>query len=107
MRLASEQLVTFTHHRKTLKSGGRCNEDIVHASLEDDVARVRTWNTGQEVKPLPHPCERMEIQEGIQGQWQRESPLKEVLEQVKISADADCGPQMMRRGYFARKNGSW
>ena len=48
-----------------------------------------------------------EKQEGIQGQWQQESPFREVLEQVKKSADADCGPQMMRRGYLAVKNCSW
>ena len=35
------------------------------------------------------------------------TPFKEVLEQVKRSADADCGPQMMRHGYLAMKNGSW
>ena len=29
------------------------------------------------------------------------------MEQVKRSADADCGLQMMRRGYLAMKNGSW
>ena len=48
-----------------------------------------------------------EDQEGIQGQRQQESPFRDVLEQVKRSADADCGPQMMRRGYLAMKNGSW
>ena len=48
-----------------------------------------------------------EKQEGKQGQWQQESPFKEVLEQVKRSADTGCGPQMMRRGYLAMKNGSW
>ena len=46
-----------------------------------------------------------EKQEGIQGQWQQESPSREVLEQVKGNADADCGPQMMRRGDLAMKNG--
>ena len=48
-----------------------------------------------------------EKHEGIQGQWIQESPFRAVLEQVKKSADADCGPQMMRRGYLAIKNGSW
>ena len=47
-----------------------------------------------------------EKQEGIQGQWQQESAFKKVLEQVKRGADADCGPQMMRRGYLAMKNAS-
>ena len=36
------------------------------------------------------------------------NPIKnEVLEQVKRSAGADCGPQMMRRGHLAMKNGRW
>ena len=42
-----------------------------------------------------------EKQEGIQGQWQQESPFKEVLEQVKRSADTDCNAQIMRRAYNA------
>ena len=44
-------------------------------------------------------------QEGIQGQWQRESPAKEYLEQVKSSADTDCTPKVMRCGYYALKDG--
>ena len=35
------------------------------------------------------------------------TPYREVLEQVERSADADRGPQMMRRGYLAMKNCSW
>ena len=42
-----------------------------------------------------------EKQEGQQGHRQQESPFK------KRSADEDCGPQMMRRGHLAMKNGSW
>ena len=30
-----------------------------------------------------------------------------MLKQVKRSADADCGPQMLRLGYLAMKNGCW
>ena len=48
-----------------------------------------------------------EKQEGIQGQWQQESPLKEVLEQVKGNSDTDCNAQMMRRAYNAGKSGNW
>ena len=47
-----------------------------------------------------------ENQEGIQGQWQEESPFKEVLEQVKRSADTDCGAQKMRRANNAKKSGN-
>ena len=48
-----------------------------------------------------------EKQEGIQGQLQQESPFKEVLEQVRRSADTDCGPHRMRRAYIAMKHGNW
>ena len=48
-----------------------------------------------------------EKREGIQGQWQQEYPFREVLQQVKRSADADSGHHMMRRGYLAMKSGSW
>ena len=44
-----------------------------------------------------------EKQEGTQSPWQRESPAKEYLEQVKSSADTDCTPKMMKYGYFASK----
>ena len=48
-----------------------------------------------------------ENQEGIQSQWQKESPFREVLEQVKRSADTDCGAQTMRRACSAMKLGNW
>ena len=37
-----------------------------------------------------------ENHERIQGQWQKESPCKEVLEQAKRSANTDCNAQIMR-----------
>ena len=37
-----------------------------------------------------------ERHEGIQGEWQQESPSKEVLEQVRRSPDTDCTPKMMK-----------
>ena len=48
-----------------------------------------------------------EKQEGTQGQWPQESHFKDVLDQVKRSADVDCGPQTMRRVYNAMKHGNW
>ena len=48
-----------------------------------------------------------ERQEGMQGQWQQESPSREVLEQVIGNADMGCGSHMMRQGYFAMRNDSW
>ena len=48
-----------------------------------------------------------EKQEGTRGQWQQESPFKEVLGHVKRNADEDCNPQMMRRACDAKKSGNW
>ena len=36
-----------------------------------------------------------EKQEGIQGQWQRESLAEEYMEQVKCCKDTDCTRRMM------------
>ena len=47
------------------------------------------------------------VQEGIQGQWQQESPFKEVLEQVKGYSDTDCNAYMMCRAYKAARTGNW
>ena len=59
-----------------------------------------------EVKHMLEEASR-ERQEGIQGQWQQESPFREVLEQGKRSADTYCGPQTTRRAYIAMKHGNW
>ena len=59
-----------------------------------------------EVKKILDDASR-ERQEGIQGQWQKESPCREVLEQVRGNADVGCASQMMRQGNLARRNGSW
>ena len=45
--------------------------------------------------------------EGIQGEWQQETPAEEYLDQVKSSADTDCTPKMMRFGYYAIKDRDW
>ena len=47
------------------------------------------------------------MQEGIQDQWQHESPAKEYLEQVQCCKDTDCTPRMMKQGFFALKNFEW
>ena len=44
-----------------------------------------------------------EKQEGIQGQWQREFPAKEHLEQMKCCNDTDCTPRMMKQEFFVLK----
>ena len=48
-----------------------------------------------------------ERQEGLQGQWQQESPSREILEQVRGNADMGCSTQMMRRVYYAMRDGRW
>ena len=72
---------------------------------------VHTRNVGvlllvkdQRVKKFREDAEK-EKQEGIQGQWQRESPAKEYLEQVKCCNDTDCTPRMMKQAFLALKGG--
>ena len=36
-----------------------------------------------------------------------ESPVKEVLEQVKKHTDMGCNGYMMRRAYYAERSGNW
>ena len=48
-----------------------------------------------------------EKQEGIQGQWQHESPAKEYSEQVKCCKDTDGTPRIMKQAFFALKEGDW
>ena len=45
-----------------------------------------------------------ERQEGIQGQWQ---PFREIIEKVRGNVDMACGPVIMRKGFFATRDGSW
>ena len=65
-----------------------------------------------------YSCERMKVkkfrdeaekekQEGVQGPWQRESPAKEYLEQVKCCRDTDCTSRMMNQAFLALKGGDW
>ena len=73
-----------------------------------EVLETKAQILGNEYFTLRRACARkifadaaQENQEGIHGQWHKESPLKEVLEQVKRSADTDCGAQTVRRAYSA------
>ena len=45
-------------------------------------------------------------QEGKQGQWQQESPFREILEQIIGNVDMGCGPQMMWKSYIAMRDDS-
>ena len=42
-----------------------------------------------------------EKQEGIQDQWQQESPFREILEQARRNEDMGCGSEVMRKGFIA------
>ena len=42
----------------------------------------------------------------MEGQWHRESPSREYLEQVKCCNDTDCTPRMMKQAFFVLKGGT-
>ena len=74
------------------------------------VCQVSVWpailtSTGVIHTHREHPRKLQE--DGIQGQWQRESPAKEYLERVKCCKDTDCTPRMMKEAFFALKGGDW
>ena len=48
-----------------------------------------------------------EKQEGIQGQWQQESPFREILEQARRNEDMGCGSEVMRKGFIAIRDSRW
>ena len=59
-------------------------------------------------KEVSRGCRETEKPEGIQGQWQRESPAKEYLEQVKCNVKTpNAPPRMMKEAFFALKGGDW
>ena len=57
----------------------------------------RTW-----AKAVLADAEK-ERQVGIQGNWQMESPFKEVMEQVKRSSDVSRNANLMRLTYCAER----
>ena len=65
----------------------------------------RSLSKRTEAEKIPEDVAR-ERQEGRQYQWQQESPVTEVLEQVRANADMGCGAQMMRKSFFAIRDGS-
>ena len=48
-----------------------------------------------------------EKQEGIQGQWQRESPVRKILEHARRNEDVGCRAEIMRRSYHAMRDSRW
>ena len=78
------------------------SEQLLHGIWEYFTLK-RVW-----ARNLPADAAQ-EKQEGKQGRSVATgvSPFKEVLEQVKRSADTDCGPQTMRHAYAAMKLGNW
>ena len=45
-----------------------------------------------------------EKQEGTNGQWQRESQFKEILEHARRNEDMECSSEIMCRSYDAMRN---
>ena len=48
-----------------------------------------------------------EKQEGIQGQWQQESPFREILEKARRHEDMGCSSEIMRTGHFTIRDSRW
>ena len=81
------------------------NESLMAKGLKGKQGMSQCFSLeGVNAKTFMKDAEK-EKQEGIQGQWQRESLAKEYLEQVKSGADTDYIPQIMKYGYFALKGG--
>ena len=48
-----------------------------------------------------------ERQDGIEGDWQQESPYKEALELFRHSGDLRFEGLLMRRAYYSGRSGDW
>ena len=50
-----------------------------------------------------------EKQEGIQGQWQQESPFREIMEQARRDEDTESSSEIMRKSNIAKRcsRGHW
>ena len=48
-----------------------------------------------------------EKQEGVQSQWQQESPFREILEQARRNEDVGCSSEVVRKGFFAIRDSRW
>ena len=84
---------------------GACGWAVVQLDYDEELGhtscgRFLGWNN------LRAGAEK-EKQEATQGQWQMESPFKEVLEQIKKHSDLSCNAYMMRRAYYVKKAGSF
>ena len=44
-----------------------------------------------------------EKQERTRGQWEQESPFKEILEQSRRNEDVGCNSELMRKGFYHNK----
>ena len=48
-----------------------------------------------------------ERQDGIEGDWQQESPCQEALELFRHSSDLRFEGLLMRRAYYSGRSGDW
>ena len=80
---------------------GRCSE-VNNFCAECGSISLSKWHGQGRYQRMPLKKNKKECE--VSGDM---SPCKEVLEQVKRSADKDCGHQTMRRAYSAMKLGNW
>ena len=82
--------------------GSRGEEGTPRKNLENHVKRaIRTWCVGVFFSLKRAEAKRddaaREKQEGMQGQWQQESPFREVLEQARRNEDMGCSSEVVRK----------
>ena len=77
-------------------------EQFVNGMWEYFVLKQKGAEAKKKLEDAPR-----ERQEGIQGQWQHESPFREVLEQVRGNVEMGCSAQIRRKSYIAIRDDSW
>ena len=65
-----------------------------------------TRGKGPEAKRVRDDAARQK-QEGIQGQWQQESPFSEVLELARRNEGVGCSSEIMHRSCLAMRDSRW
>ena len=102
MRQRQELLVTMMERNKILQ---REAPEEFHKHIFKKLEEKRNYWKSTFAKAVLADAEK-EWQEGIQGNWQKESPSKEELELVKRSSDLSLSVLSMRRAYYAGRSGN-
>ena len=90
--------------------GGKENvsrKDVEMIGKEPYLSRMWEYFLQERNRVKRFPGLADEKQEGLQGQWQQESPAREYLEQVKCCRDTGCNEPMTKKGFTALKNENW